>query len=403
MILLINQAVILVGGKGKRLGSITSNCPKPMQLIKNKPFLDTLIWNLKRHSIRRIVLLTGYLSETFENYYGDGSRFGISIKYSKETNQAGTGGALKLAEKYLDDYFFLINGDTLFDINYLDLAYSFNLDKVGIMALYKVKDVEQYGTVKISKNLIESFNEKSERNQGYINSGVGIFKKEICNYINKIPSSLEKDIFPLLVKERKLLGKKYNSFFIDIGLPESLKDARRILPNWRKKPALFLDRDGTINKDFGYVYTKKDFKWIKGAKDLIKYANDIGIIVIIITNQSGIARGFYSENDFFELTEDINKDLILMGAHIDATYFCPHHPQKGKGKYKIECNCRKPKSGMFESALNDWKLNIKNCIAIGDKPRDIKAAESLGIKSFLFNSYGQDLKILYKKELDNLI
>jgi len=374
-----------------------------MQLIKNKPFLDTLIWNLKRHSIRRIVLLTGYLSETFENYYGDGSRFGISIKYSKETNQAGTGGALKLAEKYLDDYFFLINGDTLFDINYLDLAYSFNLDKVGIMALYKVKDVEQYGTVKISKNLIESFNEKSERNQGYINSGVGIFKKEICNYINKIPSSLEKDIFPLLVKERKLLGKKYNSFFIDIGLPESLKDARRILPNWRKKPALFLDRDGTINKDFGYVYTKKDFKWIKGAKDLIKYANDIGIIVIIITNQSGIARGFYSENDFFELTEDINKDLILMGAHIDATYFCPHHPQKGKGKYKIECNCRKPKSGMFESALNDWKLNIKNCIAIGDKPRDIKAAESLGIKSFLFNSYGQDLKILYKKELDNLI
>ncbi len=374
-----------------------------MQLIKNKPFLDTLIWNLKRHSIRRIVLLTGYLSETFENYYGDGSRFGISIKYSKESNQAGTGGALKLAEKYLDDDFFLINGDTLFDINYLDLAYSFNLDKVGIMALYKVKDVEQYGTVKISKNLIESFNEKSERNQGYINSGVGIFKKEICNYINKIPSSLEKDIFPLLVKERKLLGKKYNSFFIDIGLPESLKDARRILPNWRKKPALFLDRDGTINKDFGYVYRKKDFKWIKGAKDLIKYANDLGIIVIIITNQSGIARGFYSENDFFELTEDINKDLILMGAHIDATYFCPHHPQKGKGKYKIECNCRKPKSGMFESALNDWKLNIKNCIAIGDKPRDIKAAESLGIKSFLLNSYGQDLKNLYKKELDNLI
>ena len=171
----------------------------------------------------------------------------------------------------------------------------------------------------------------------------------------------------------------------------------------KKIKVAFLDRDGVINKDIGYLSNYEQFEYIEGAIDAMKILEKEGYRIIIITNQSGIARGFYSENDFFELTEDINKDLILMGAHIDATYFCPHHPQKGKGKYKIECNCRKPKSGMFESALNDWKLNIKNCIAIGDKPRDIKAAESLGIKSFLFNSYGQDLKILYKKELDNLI
>ena len=397
--LVIKQAVILAGGFGKRLGERSLNCPKPMQLINKKPFLDNIIWNLKRHDIKDIILSIGYLAKNFKDYYGNGSKLGVKITFVEEQQPEGTGGALRKCSNLLDEYFLLINGDTISDINYHDLALNFQRDKIGNLGLSFVKNTGRYGEVHTDGSEIISFKEKKGHNSGYINSGVAIFNKKILNYIPSGNCSLEKDIYQKLLKRRLLTAKKYNSFFLDIGTPETLEYAQSAIPKWKSKSALFLDRDGVINVDYGYVHSMKNFKFINGAKEMIKLANDYGMIVIVVTNQAGIARGFYSEEEFKSFTKQINQKLKNYGAHIDATYFCPHHPLYGKGDLRRDCKCRKPKSGMLESAIIEWNLNKRNCFLIGDKKSDLIAASKCGIAGYLFSEKKDNLLEIFKTKM----
>ena len=176
-----------------------------------------------------------------------------------------------------------------------------------------------------------------------------------------------------------------------------------MIPKWKRKSALFLDRDGVINIDYGFVHSMDNFKFIEGAKEIIKMANDFGIIVIVVTNQSGIARGYYSVDEFHLFTEEINNDLKKYGAHIDATYFCPHHPEEVIGELKKICNCRKPKTGMLNQAIKEWNLDKSKCFLIGDKDSDIIAAERCGIKSYLFSSENKKLIEIFKEKLPLLL
>ena len=400
--LIIEQAVILAGGLGKRLGNKSLNCPKPMQLVNNEPFLNNIIWNLERHGIKNIVLSIGYLANNFRNYYGDGSKFGVEISYVEEEFPTGTGGALRQCKSVLHEYFLLINGDTIFDVNYHDLAKTFQNNKLGHLALNFVKDSKRYGEVKTKDNIIISFTEKKGVDSGYINAGVSIFNKKVIDYIPTGTSSLEKEIFQKLLNKKLLSAKKYNSFFLDIGIPLSLKNAQETIPRWKRKSALLLDRDGVINVDYGYVHSMENFKYIDGAREIIKKANDLGILVIVITNQSGIARGYYTEEEFNLFTNEINKDLKSFGAHIDATYFCPHHPKEGIGKLRRNCNCRKPNTGLIIKAIKDWNLDKNKCFLIGDKYSDIIAANRCGISSYLFSSQNKNLLEIFKNKLTSL-
>ena len=163
------------------------------------------------------------------------------------------------------------------------------------------------------------------------------------------------------------------------------------MPKWKLKGVLFLDRDGVINEDYGYVCSKERFKFVKGAQKVIKRANNLGLLVIIITNQSGIGRGLYSEKDFIDFMDWINFVLKSSGAHFDAFYYCPHHPVYGKGIYKKNCQCRKPAPGLLKRALLDWNINRKKSILIGDKETDILAANQVDIPGFKFNSKQESL------------
>lgn len=148
-----------------------------------------------------------------------------------------------------------------------------------------------------------------------------------------------------------------------------------------KKKALFLDRDGTINVDKGYVYKPKDFIFIDGIIDAIKKYNRMNYLVIVITNQSGIGRGLYTESDMISLHNYVDRLLARNNAHIDKWYYCPHHPIYGIGEYKVECNCRKPKTGMIESAINDFGINVNQSLLVGDKETDIICGERMNIES----------------------
>lgn len=144
--------------------------------------------------------------------------------------------------------------------------------------------------------------------------------------------------------------------------------------------AVFLDRDGTINVDKGYVYKIDDFEFISGTIEAIKKLNDNGYLVIVVTNQSGVARGYYTEEDIHKLHVYINRELQKYGAHIDKYYYCPHHPDYGNELYKKQCDCRKPKTGMIDQAIKDFNIDRKKSFMIGNKISDIQAGLSAKLK-----------------------
>lgn len=156
--------------------------------------------------------------------------------------------------------------------------------------------------------------------------------------------------------------------------------------------AVFLDRDGTINVEKDYLYQAKDFEFIPGAPEAIRLLNQAGILVIIVTNQSGVARGYYSEDDVENLHRHIASELEQYGAHVDAWFFCPHHPL-GRGSYALQCNCRKPLPGMLEEAAKLYEINLEDSTMIGDKMTDITAGQNAGCRTILVNTgYGSDEK-----------
>ncbi len=382
------QAVILVGGLGTRLGELTKETPKPLMQIGEKPFLEYLIANLARFGFNNILLLAGFQSsKIIENFRVNHSFLGLSINYSIEMEPAGTAGALQIAQDKLEDQFLLINGDTYFDFNYLDLLVRDPCEKwIVKMALRDISNPDRYGSVQLSGNQIAGFVEKGQAaERAIINCGAYHMKKSVLNHINKLPCSLENDILPSLVSDGLLYGYKYEGYFIDIGIPTDLEKAQNEMPNM-KKPSVFFDRDGVLNKDQGYTHLPEQVEWNPGAIEAVKHANDKGYYVVVVTNQAGIARGFYNEQTVEKLHEWMNEELSNFGAHVDAFYYCPHHPEAGIGQYLAKCECRKPKPGMLLKAIADWNIDVEKSLLIGDKESDIEAANRADIKGYLLQT-----------------
>ncbi|CAH0534207.1 D-glycero-beta-D-manno-heptose-1,7-bisphosphate 7-phosphatase [Vibrio stylophorae] len=144
-------------------------------------------------------------------------------------------------------------------------------------------------------------------------------------------------------------------------------------------PAVFIDRDGVINVDHGYVATTDDFEYVEGVFDACRALKAQGYLLVLVTNQSGIARGYFSEDQFLSLTEWMDWNFADNGVDFDGIYYCPHHPEHGIGEYKQDCDCRKPKPGMFFSARDFLKIDMANSVMIGDKADDMQAAINAGI------------------------
>ncbi len=389
---MLREAVVLAGGRGTRLGGLTGQVPKPMLDVAGVPFVEHVVWNLARHGIKRICISSGYLSEAVTSVLEDGRRLGVEILHSVEDEPAGTGGALALAAEHLaDDVFVVVNGDTLFDVNYLDLALllASASDAQAALALRRVGDAARFGSVTLSGDRVTRFAEKSAEGEGLVSGGVYVLRASALEALQPGPSSLESDLFPELVAAGRALGREYDGFFIDIGVPAEFERAQADVSSWRRKPALFLDRDGVLNEDLGHVHTPKEFRWIPGARQAVKHANDAGWLVIVITNQAGIGRGLYSEEEFAAFTAWIDGELAHAGAHVDATYYCPHHPVHGQGSYLVACDCRKPAPGMFERALADWDVDVSRSVMVGDSDSDLQAAQAAGIGACRFD--GADL------------
>ncbi len=378
--------MILVGGLGTRLGALTANCPKPLLQVGNRPFLDELIWQAKRFGFGRVLLLAGYCAELVVDYIKsrpfDPS---INIDVVIEPEPRGTAGALRFAAEKLAPHFFLLNGDSMFDFNWLDLV-PFCADKPGCligMALRSQADTSRYGLVNYDAGRVTGFNERGGPTGGVINGGVYLLSRDILDFLPE-RGSLERDVLPSLASQGQVYGRIYDGFFIDIGTPQSFAAAGELLRRNKKRPAVFLDRDGVLNVDHAYVHRIEDFEWIAGAIEAVKLANDRGFYVFLTTNQAGIARGFYGEEQVGILHGYVQRTLRAFGAHLDDIRYCPYHIEGRVASYTRASDWRKPEPGMILDLMKHWPIDQEKSILIGDKQDDMLAAERAGIRGFMF-------------------
>lgn len=229
------KAVILVGGKATRLMPITSHLPKALVPVLNTPFLEHVIRHLRRHDINEIVLSLGNLAEPIQNYFGDGSRFGVKMHYAVESSPLGTGGGIKNAERYLDGTFVALNGDVFTDLDITEMAdfHRRNLAKATI-ALTKVENISAYGAIEIDHaGEVVLFREKpaaGEVKTNFINAGTYILEPEVLEAIRPgVQTSIEREIFPQIMTESKLFALYSPAYWLDIGTPEKYLQVHRDL------------------------------------------------------------------------------------------------------------------------------------------------------------------------------
>ena len=392
--------MILVGGRGTGLGALTQNCPKPLLPVGGRPFVSYLIQEAARHGFRRIILLAGFKTGTFAaelNALRTAAPGDVEITLLTEPEPLGTGGALKFAACHLDEQFLLLNGDSLFDINLLNLtAPTFSAGVLGRLALKAQPDTARYGTVKLKGGQVRKFVEKNPAGgPGLINGGVYWFSRQIIKHIGPGFVSLENEVLPGLAAAGHLQGTVYDRFMLDIGLPDTLEAAQSSIPAQMQRPAVFFDRDGVINKDVGYAHRPDQIEWIAGAVSAVKSFNDAGHYVFVVTNQAGVARGYYGEADVQTLHQWMNDELAHHGAHVDAFMYCPHHPDGTVAKYARTSENRKPAPGMILDLLKSWPVVRERSFLVGDQETDIAAAAAAGVRGYLYQ--GGDLADFSRK------
>lgn len=381
---MLRQAVVLIGGTGTRLGALTANMPKPMLRVGKEPFLDILLRNLARHGFDDILLLARHSVEVVRDHYAHNVIEGVSIRILEESQPAGTAGALREAAPFLQDVFLLTNGDSIFDFNYLALYEAFVTSQSTVtLSLCEVDDVARYGQVSLDPaGKVMTYAEKTglPGTIGLISGGVYVISRDILNAIPAGNVSLETEVMPKLVAQNKVSGAVFKGYFLDIGLPESYAQAQLDLPAWERRKVVFFDRDGTLNLDSGYTHKPEDLHFLPDVPQMIRRCNDAGRLVIVVTNQAGIARGFYSHDDVHLFHAEMNRQLQRFGAHIDGFYACPHHPEGSVAALAISCDCRKPGTGLLKKACLEWKIDLDDAIMIGDSSSDLAAAAAFGVR-----------------------
>lgn len=386
-----SQAVILCGGAGTRLGALTARTPKPLLEVGGAPFLDTLLFQVARHGCRDVVLLAGFEAEHVRDYVHATplrERFGLDIRISVEPSPAGTGGALWQARELLASEFLLLNGDSWFDFNLLSIMtpeFLSDPNWVAAMSLRQVADGSRYGVVTLDGARVVQMLERPEQpGPALVNAGVYYLRRGILDRLTP-NCSLERDTLPRLARDGRILGGVHDAFFIDIGIPDDFARAQTEVVAQSKKPAVFFDRDGVLNVDHGYVGEMSRFEWMTGAMDAVRLLNDLGWYVFVVTNQAGIARGYYTQEDFLDLHEQIQGRLAKIGAHIDDVRYCPFHEEASVERYRRASDWRKPGPGMITDILDKWPVDRDRSFLLGDKDSDLEAARAAGIAGYWFN------------------
>lgn len=371
--------VILAGGRGSRIKEYLNKKPKPLIKINNFTFLDLLIKKICKYNFNKLYILAGYRGDQIKEKYHKKSFNFVKTEVIIEKKALGTAGSLSQLYNKVKNDFIVINGDTFFDIN-LSEVINFKLKKdeifLSLVKNHNYKSNKKLTFLKLNRDNQISYNKKSI----LINGGIYKFNRFFLKQIERKNYSLENDIIPKMIYTRKVKGIVFDNFFIDIGTPKNLKSAKKNLIKHLTKPALFLDRDNTIIHDKGYVYKVNELKIKKKFINILKDIKKKHIYIFIVTNQSGIGRGIFTEKQFFNFQLELKKRLCSLDIFIDDVQFCPFHEEAKLKIYRKKTNLRKPGNGMLLNLFQDWSLIKKRSIMIGDQISDEVCANKTGIK-----------------------
>ena len=364
--------VILVGGYGSRISKYTKKIPKPIIKINKRNFLSYIINHYSKYCFNNIYLLAGHKGKKIKKIYNNKMFNLIKVNCIIEKRRLGTGGALSLLKNKVKNNFVLMNGDSFVDI---DLSFLFkNYFQLKFETLmFLIKNINYKSNNKLS-NLLLKKNQFISYGGKYMNSGVYYFKKEFLNSIPKKEISLEKSILKKLIINKKVKGKIIQSDFIDIGTYKSLEFAKKKFFKKFIRPAVFLDRDGVINHDYGYVHKVKKFKLKRGVVKAIKYLNKKKYNVFIVTNQAGIARGYYTEREFINFSKKIKEIFFSKGCFINDLQYCPYLKGSKIKRYNKYSLLRKPGNKIIEDLKKKWPIIHKQSFMIGDQKHDQTSA-----------------------------
>ena len=445
------KVVIMAGGLGKRIANVDPTIPKPLLPISGKPILQWEIECLVRQGLNEIIITVSHMAEKIQDYFGDGTKFGCKIEYFPEEQPLGNAGALfKLwKNKKLDGDFLLLNADSMFDVDFKRFIafHEKKRDKEqgnkgqenkgqhnALATLFTHPNNHPYDSTLIVVNpethVIEQWltkdDDRPEFYKNCVNAGLHIINTELLaisgikaeeiNAENKI--DLDRDVLKPLISSGRIYSYSSPEYVKDMGTPERLEQVKQDLISGKvqsrnlSKPqkAIFLDRDGTINKSVGFLKNIDEFELLPGVTEAIRRINDSGYLCIVVTNQPVVARGEITVEELQEIHNAMETLLGEEGAYIDDLYYCPHHPDKGFTgeipELKIDCECRKPKPGMLLKAAEDFNIDLSSSWMIGDSERDVQAGKNAGCETALIVHGEEDLKdtqIVPTFYVDNLL
>lgn len=416
------KVIIMAGGMGTRISELFPNIPKPLIPISNgietKPVLEWEICSLRDQGFKDIILTVSHMADKIMDYFGDGSRLGVKIEYFVEDKPLGNAGALFKLRGKLDSDFLLLNADAVFEVDFNRMV-KYYQETGAQVTLFTHPNNHPYDSGLIiadDKKQVQSWLAKEDNRPTYyknrVNAGLHIINPKVLDAVHidtskigtedetgkTIKADLDRQILKPLCNTGKMFCYDSPEYVKDMGTPERYKQVcqdfghgivqAKSLSN--KQKAIFLDRDGTINKYVGFLRDIEEFELIDGVTEAIKLINASGYLCIVVTNQPVIARGEVTVSELDEIHNKMETLLGQQGAYIDALYYCPHHPHKGyEGEIpelKIDCECRKPKPGMLLKAAEDFNIDLQSSWMIGDGENDVLAGENAGCKTVLLTN-----------------
>lgn len=407
------KLLIIAGGRGTRLG--LKDIPKPMVHIGNAPLLEHQINLARENGIKEIYILSGHLSEVIENYFGDGSAFGVKISYIREKVPLGTAGSVRQLADKIRERFIVFYGDVLLDFDIKSfIKYDSLVNSIATIIVHPNDHPEDSDLVEINdENVVTAFHSKPHDPdrcyRNLVNAAVYILSPEVFEYIPRDrPSDFGKDIFPLLLSSKKVIRAYKSAEYIkDMGTADRLSKVKKDYLRGRvarlskryQRPAIFMDRDGTLIEDIDLLHKAEDLRLFSFSSSAIKEINHSKYLAFLITNQPVVARNLCRMEDVRFIHNKLETLLGRDYAYLNDIYFCPHHPDRGypgeNVAFKVACDCRKPDTGMIKRASEEYNVDIKSSWFIGDTTLDIQTGINAGMRTILVRTGkgGQDGKL----------
>ncbi|MBI5384776.1 MAG: HAD-IIIA family hydrolase [Verrucomicrobia bacterium] len=435
------QLVILAGGKGTRLKDRLGDLPKPMIPIAGRPLLEHQVELARQHGFTEVLMFVHHRADLIQTHFGDGRRWGLRVDYVVEKEPLGTAGAVLAGLDRLAEQFVVMYGDTMVNVDLPRLCHAHEQSRADATLLLHpnnhpldsdLVEMEAHGRVTafhnrphpagrffqnlvnaglyvLNKRTLQAF-VSSRREEALFNAECGMRNAEFKSEPPHVgcysgpPLDFGKDLFPaMLARGVPLHGYNSPEFIKDIGTPARYdwvcaQYAAGIIQRSSlatPQRAVFLDRDGTLVKEVSRqgLSSPDQLELLPGVAEAIHGLNQAGLRAVVVTNQPVIAKGFCTEAGLQVIHNKLETLLGREHAFLDRIYFCPHHPEKGfpgeRVELKIDCACRKPKTGLIEQAVRDLNIDRAQSWLIGDTTTDLQTAKNAGLRSILVRTgYG---------------